>query len=615
MLVYFTLLLPSFACILQSDSLSSKEIDVEKSMGVTAVGTDLYLIQEESCDYFKVDSTGSTDELSGDCDYEDLTAIFQHPDLALQTDSNPILIACRKNGKRCVQLGTNVKYTVQDGGDGCHDSVNWVTADVEGIIGMQNNGSSYMVALIGSSLITYKFNGLLIESVGCTNVPTSFDDFGGISQLGNTTIVVSKTSNALWIGEANNDIPYNLTNGQEFAIGGAYERISGIVLQSTNSSTGNVQGVFSGDHGDIETALFKFDLACTSPDFYASPFSSCGFEDQYLTTKESCAQAAISLGLYDTSVTSISNSDRVKGCYYKESASGSNSKLYFNEDITGPTAVDDTDRSSICAVAHTETTSEVSTSEESTIFETTEMEATPFETTEEVISQTTSEVSTTQESTISQTTQMETTPFETTQEVTSSETTETEATLLGTTEEGTSETTSQALTTQESTISETTETETTPLETTEEVTLEATSAILTTTEISTTSETTEESTDSETMEPSAPGFSLSSVGRCRLLSQLVITEHHCAQGAIELGLSDVTVQTIQKDDRPYGCYFKEDAKDGQLWLNIESETLNFDSDESRQSLCFGDGAVESFASKLSMFSILLVQVSIFLFIL
>jgi len=136
------------------------------------------------------------------------------------------------------------------------------------------------------------------------------------------------------------------------------------------------------------------------------------------------------------------------------------------------------------------------------------------------------------------------------------------------------------------------------LETTEEVTFsEATSAIVTTTD--------------------APGFSLSSVGRCRLLSQLVITEHHCAQGAIELGLSDVTVQTIQKDDRPYGCYFKEDAKDGQLWLNIESGTLNFDADESRQSLCFGDGAVEieSFASKLSMFSILLVQVSFFLFIL
>merc|ERR550517_103438 len=119
-----------------------------------------------------------------------------------------------------------------------------------------------------------------------------------------------------------------------------------------------------------------------------------------------------------------------------------------------------------------------------------------------------------------------------------------------------------------------------------------------------------ESTVSETVEPTdAPGFSLSSVVRCRLLSQLVITEHHCVQGAIELGLSDVTFQTIEKDDRPYGCYFKEDAKDGKPWLNIESETLNFDADESRQSLCFGDGAVanlESFASKLSMFSILFV---------
>jgi len=315
------------------------------------------------------------------------------------------------------------------------------------------------------------------------------------------------------------------------------------------------------------------------------------------------------LGLYDTSVTAISNSDRVKGCYYKESASGANSKLYFNDDITGPIAVDDTDRSSICAVVHTETTSEALTTQESTISETTELETTPFETTKEATVETTSEVSTTQESTVSETTEMETTPFETTEEETTSEVS---TTPLETTEEATFQTTSEALTTQESTISETT----TPSETTEVIVSETTSGILTTAESSTTSETTEESTISETMEPTvAPGFSLSSVGRCRLLSQLVITEHHCAQGAIELGLSDVTVQTIEKDDRPYGCYFKEDAKDGKLWLNIESETLNFDADESRQSICFGDGAVESFASKLSMVSILVVQVSFFLFLL
>lgn len=203
---------------------------------------------------------------------------------------------------------------------------------------------------------------------------------------------------------------------------------------------------------------------------------------------------------------------------------------------------------------------------------------------------------------------METTPFETTEEETTSEVS---TTPLETTEEATFQTTSEALTTQESTISETT----TPSETTEVIVSETTSGILTTAESSTTSETTE-STISETMEPTvAPGFSLSSVGRCRLLSQLVITEHHCAQGAIELGLSDVTVQTIEKDDRPYGCYFKEDAKDGKLWLNIESETLNFDADESRQSICFGDGAVESFASKFSVVSVIVVQLSFFLFLL
>jgi len=72
-----------------------------------------------------------------------------------------------------------------------------------------------------------------------------------------------------------------------------------------------------------------------------------------------------------------------------------------------------------------------------------------------------------------------------------------------------------------------------------------------------------------------------------------------------LGLSDVTLQQISNVDRPFGCYFKDDAKqqDGKLWLNSHPEAPKQFDDTSRASLCHGDGAISvtSFSHELCTF--------------
>jgi len=759
MLFISTFFLAAFGCVLESSPFDSEDIEeVEKSQGLTAVGNDLYLIQEESCEYFKVRSSGRLDELSGECEYDDLTAVFQYPDLTSQTDSNPILIACRKNNKKCVQLGTNMKYTVQDGGDGCHDSVNWVADDLEAAFGIYENGTSYMVGLIGSKLITYEFKGSVIESIGCTSVSIDFTDFSGISVLGEDVVISSKTSNHLWIGSGNQSIPFEIGSGQTFQLTSQFERISGVVLQSVDNSTGNVQGVLSGDHNDVDNALFRFEIACTSENYYASPMSTCAFEDQYLLSKAECEAAAAELGLSDLLASEISSDDRVRGCYYKDL------KLWFNSDISGPTGTDNA-RASICQIATTttemmtqepvETTEEItSTALETTVVETTLPELTlsenfyvsntsscefedqyitskddceaaavelnlfddvasqienddrvrgcyykdsklwfnvdasgptsddltrssicilatitteePIQTTEEVtttvIEETTTEI-TLPELAISdnfyvsntsscefedqyitskdecEAAAMELNLFDdiasqienddrvrgcyykdstlwfnvdtsgpsedktrssicilsTVHNTVDASTTEESTLALSTTEESTLNEETTALSTQESEIPTTQETTNEP-----ETSVEATEIIEPSEEIG---ETTSELTTSE-----APGFSLSAVSRCRTLTETVITLEECTQAAQMLQLDDITVQEISNVDRPYGCYFKSDAKqgDGKLWLNTHFSIRDYD--DSRQSLCHGDGAMlmESFAMKLNMFGLLVI---------
>jgi len=220
--------------------------------------------------------------------------------------------------------------------------------------------------------------------------------------------------------------------------------------------------------------------------------------------------------------------------------------LWFNSDVSGPTS-DDTTRSSICYNATATTTLEMSTTDETTLIEETSA-LTTF----------TSEESTS-------------TATETTAASTSS--------TIEPTVEDTPEADTTAIVGPPGEIGETSSLE--PLETTADLT---------------------------TAEPAAVLFSLSALSRCRTVNQTVLTSAECVQAAEMLQLSDLTVQEIENVERPYGCYFKADARqeDGKLWLNTHPESVKRDHDNSRQSLCHGDGAMflESHAAtKLHMLSI------------
>jgi len=569
MLFITTFFLATFGCVLESSPFNSEDLEIEKSQGLTAVGSDLYLIQEESCDYFKVRSSGSLDELSGECEYDDLTAVFQHPDLASQTSNNPILIACRKNNKKCVQMGTNMKYTVQDGGDGCHDSVNWVTDDLEAAFGIYENGTSYMVGLIGSKLITYEFKGSLLESVGCSSVSIDFTDFSGISLLGEDVVISSKTSNQLWMGTKNQSVPFEIGSGQTFQLASQFDRISGVVLQSVDNSTGNVQGVLSGDHNDVDIALFRFEIACTSETYYASPMSSCAFEDQYLLSKAECEAAAAELGLSDSLASEISSDDRVRGCYYKDM------KLWFNNDISGPTSMDNA-RASICQIATT--TTEMTTEE-------------PVETTEET------------SSTVSETTVMETTLPELvlSENFYVSNTSSCEFEDQYITSKSDCEAAALELNLFDSLASQIENDDRvrgcyykdsklwfnvdTSGPTSDDSTRSSICflATMTTEEPEQTTTPIVEETTAESTLPElaiSENFYVSNTSSCEFEDQYITSKDDCEAAAVELNLVDIVASQIENDDRVRGCYYK----DSVLWFNVDTSGPTSE-DTSRASIC------------------------------
>jgi len=80
-------------------------------------------------------------------------------------------------------------------------------------------------------------------------------------------------------------------------------------------------------------------------------------------------------------------------------------------------------------------------------------------------------------------------------------------------------------------------------------------------------------------------YYISSVGYCDSKSELIESESECENAALELGLSDVSVQVISNEDRPLGCYFKESAESNQLWLNTDDEGESNSDNTSRRSLC------------------------------
>merc|ERR1711933_690707 len=51
------------------------------------------------------------------------------------------------------------------------------------------------------------------------------------------------------------------------------------------------------------------------------------------------------------------------------------------------------------------------------------------------------------------------------------------------------------------------------------------------------------------------------------------------------GLFDQTVESIENEDRPFGCFYKESASSNQLWLNRDDEAEKNLNDSQRRSVC------------------------------
>lgn len=80
-------------------------------------------------------------------------------------------------------------------------------------------------------------------------------------------------------------------------------------------------------------------------------------------------------------------------------------------------------------------------------------------------------------------------------------------------------------------------------------------------------------------------YYLSERAYCDIQSELITDETECEAAAVSLGLSDLTVKSFSKQTRPYGCFFRTEAKTNQLWLNTDVSAERDSEDDSRRSLC------------------------------
>merc|ERR1711879_732191 len=80
-------------------------------------------------------------------------------------------------------------------------------------------------------------------------------------------------------------------------------------------------------------------------------------------------------------------------------------------------------------------------------------------------------------------------------------------------------------------------------------------------------------------------YYLSERAYCDIQSELITDETECEAAAVSLGLSDLTVKSFSKQTRPYGCFFRAEAKTNQLWLNTDVSAERDSEDDSRRSLC------------------------------
>jgi hypothetical protein len=67
----------------------------------------------------------------------------------------------------------------------------------------------------------------------------------------------------------------------------------------------------------------------------------------FINTKEACEEAAVALGLADTTAGPNTYSSNPYGCYFKPSTTGGSGNLYWS--LAGNTLNSGTDRVSVCA--------------------------------------------------------------------------------------------------------------------------------------------------------------------------------------------------------------------------------------------------------------------------
>jgi len=410
--------------ILQSNSLLPEASDIVK------VGLYYYVVGDDTCAITKVSQDGTAVAIpTENCSDSDFEAIFRLPgDL---NDDEPTLVICKEDARNCSpwRNGQFVdNWSLIDGGEGCHDDVNWGNnKGIEGALGLTNSeGETFMIALIEGTgaIITYRLdsNQSRWVSQSCTSVPASFSDFSGMSMFGSHLAVVSQSSKKMWVGQITQLFPLDLSPGIVHDFPSSYKGVEGIFIESLDVQTGSMSGVICSDDqgsGNYQNAIHSFTLTCevsttqeistslestsastsisstssaiVSTTYYISSVGHCHRKSELIESESECENAAASLGLSDVSVQVISNEDRPVGCYFKESADSN--QLWLNTDDEGESDSENTSRRSLCLRTQTVTsstsTSALSTQSTSTIepsFSTTTENSSTLEPTEELTS-------------------------------------------------------------------------------------------------------------------------------------------------------------------------------------------------------------------------------------
>jgi len=374
----FLLILVARSCdlnlnlIVQSNSLLPEASDIVK------VGLYYYVVGDDTCAITKVSQDGTAVAIPTEqCSDSDFEALFRLPgDL---DDEQPTLIICKEDARNCSpwKNGQFVdNWSLIDGGDGCHDDVNWGNnKGIEGALGLTNSeGETFMIALIEGtgSIITYRLDSNQSKwvSQSCTSVPASFSDFSGMSMFGSHLAVVSQSSKKMWVGQITQLFPLDLAPGLVHDFPSSFKGVEGIFIETLDAQTGSMSGVICSDDqgsGNYQNAVHSFTLICEAPDtqstsipavisstsfamvsstYYISSAGYCDSKSELIESESECENAALELGLSDVSVQVISNEDRPLGCYFKESAESN--QLWLNTDDEGESNSDNTSRRSLC---------------------------------------------------------------------------------------------------------------------------------------------------------------------------------------------------------------------------------------------------------------------------